>query len=535
VRNARSSFFPTDLAKSLPVPIFHINGDDPEAIVYAANLALQFRQEFNADCVLDIFCYRRHGHNEADEPSFTHPYMYQIIGKHPSVAKIYGEHCAKIGVVSKEEQLSITEEYTNSLKQALQKSRSEKISQIDATQGPDWTDISVKYSHEEVNTRVEDSVLNRIAKHITTVPEEFHIHSTLGRILERKWKTFEQKSVVDWSFAETLAFGSLLLEGIPVRLSGEDCVRGTFSQRHLTWWDMTKDQPQAYTPLQTLDTQQVRFSVFDSPLSEYSVVGFEYGYSLVSPYALVTWEAQFGDFANGAQVIIDNYITSAESKWNRLSGLILLLPHGCEGQGPDHSNARLERFLQLAACDNIQICNLTTPAQYFHVLRRQVKLNFRKPLIIMTPKSLLRHTEAISPVRDLAEGGFHQVLDDTCDPGKVQQVLLCSGKVYYDLIAQRQALGRTDTALIRIEQIYPFPNNSLVTCLEKYSKARDLKWVQEEPRNFGAWAYMRDRFLLHFPQYVLHYVGRDESPSSETGSFKQYKQEQKKLVESIFK
>jgi 2-oxoglutarate dehydrogenase E1 component len=473
-QSARSSFFPTDVAKGLPVPIFHINGDDPEALVYAANLALQFRQTFGTDCVLDVFCYRRHGHNEADEPSFTHPQMYQIIGRHPSVATIYGEHCSQIGVASKEEQTSITEGYANSLKQALENSRSEPVSQIDTTQGSDWAGIGDQYSHEHVETGVEKSTLQRIARHITTVPEEFHIHSILGRVLERKRAAFEQKSVVDWSFAEALAFGSLLLEGIPVRLSGEDCVRGTFSQRHLTWWDTGSDQPRAYTALQTIDDRQADLSVFDSPLSEYSVMGFEYGYSLVSPHALVAWEAQFGDFANGAQVIIDDYIASAESKWGRLSGLVLLLPHACEGQGPDHSGARPERFLQIAACNNIQVCNLTTPSQYFHVLRRQVKHNFRKPLVIMTPKSLLRHPKAISSVKDLVEGSFQEVLDDSCDPGQVQRILLCSGKVYYDLAAQREALGRTDTAMVRIEQLYPFPNQTLATCLEKYPQVKKV-------------------------------------------------------------
>jgi 2-oxoglutarate dehydrogenase E1 component len=533
-RDARSSLFPTDVAKALPVPIFHVNGDDPEALVYAAELALEFRQTFGSDCVIDVFCYRRHGHNEADEPSFTHPYMYKIIRDHASVGTIYGDYCAEAGVASKQEQTAITQEHVNALKQALQRERGELITLIDTSQGPDWEGIKHNYSDERINTGVAESVLRSIGRHIAKVPEGFHIHPALARILTRKQTALEERSIVDWSSAEALAFGSLLLEGIPVRLSGEDCVRGTFSQRHLRWWDMQSDRPRPHTPLRTLAGEQAELAAFDSPLSEYSILGFEYGYSLVTPHALVAWEAQFGDFANGAQVIIDNYIASAESKWGRSSGLVLLLPHGCEGQGPDHSTAHLERFLQLAAGDNIQICNVTTPAQYFHVLRRQVKVGFRKPLIIMTPKSLLRHPKAISPVADFVKGSFQEVFDDSCDPDKVERVLLCSGKVYYDLLAHREATGRVDAALIRVELLYPFPDRALGACLEKYTRAVNVTWIQEEHRNSGAWAYMRERFSLHFPQIDLHYLGRDESASSATGSFKQYQEEQKELIEGAF-
>jgi 2-oxoglutarate dehydrogenase E1 component len=534
IRDSRSSIFPTDAAKALAVPIFHVNGDDPEAVVYVADLALQFRQTFGTDCVIDIFCYRRHGHNEADEPSFTHPRMYQIVSGHPGVAAIYGEHCARTGLCSKQEQDSIRQEYINTLKQVLENSKSEPISQIDTTQGSEWAGISSQYSHEQINTGVAETVLRRIAKHILTVPEGFNIHPILGRILERKRDNFEKNSTVDWSFAEALAFGSLLLEQIPVRLSGEDCVRGTFSQRHLTWWDTKSKERRSYTALQALGEEQAEFMAFDSPLSEYSVVGFEYGYSLVHPHALVVWEAQFGDFANGAQVIIDNYIASAERKWGRSSGLVLLLPHGYEGQGPDHSSAHLERFLQLAACDNIQICNATTPAQYFHLLRRQVKAGFRKPLILMTPKSLLRHPKVVSNISNLAEGSFLEVLEDSYEPDNISRILLCSGKIYYDLIAQRETEKNTDTALIRIEQLYPFPEQALGASLEKYSHLRDVTWIQEEPRNYGAWSYINERFRTYLPAIDLHYLGRDESPSSATGSFKQHEAEQKKLIEEAF-
>jgi 2-oxoglutarate dehydrogenase E1 component len=533
VRDARSSCFPTDMAKALPIPIFHVNGDDPEALVYAADLALQFRQIFAADCVLDVLCYRRHGHNEADEPSFTHPHMYKIIREHPAVAAIYGEHCAKTGVASKQEQQSITEQHTSALKEALKNARAKPAAQKNTSQGPPWKDIKKEYSDDPGDTTVEESKTVSIAQHLMKVPNGFNIHPVLGRILERKRKAFEERRIADWSLAESLAFGSLLLEGIPVRLSGEDSVRGTFSQRHMTWWDTESDKPNPYTPLRNLAKNQAELWAFDSPLSEYSILGFEYGYSLVSPYALVAWEAQFGDFCNGAQVIIDNYIVSAQSKWNRSSGLVLLLPHGNEGQGPDHSSGHLERFLQLAAEDNVQICNLTVPSQYFHLLRRQVKVGFRKPLIIMTPKSLLRHPKVISDISEFSEGCFQQIFDDSLDPDQVERILLCSGKVYYDLLAHREKSDRTRSALIRVEQLYPFPQTALSSCLDKYA-AQSISWVQEEPRNSGAWTYIHEAFSRYFPQIDIQYVGRDENASNATGSFKQYQAEQEKLIGSAF-
>jgi 2-oxoglutarate dehydrogenase E1 component len=530
-RDARSSLFPTDVAKGLPVPIFHVNGDDPEALVYAADVALQFRQAFGSDCVLDVFCYRRHGHNETDEPSFTHPYMYRLIKDHPGVGAIYGRYCAETGVASEQEQASITQQHVEALKQALQRERAGPVTSISSGQGPEWDRIERAYPCEQADTRVAESALLDIGRQILEVPDGFHVHHTLARILSRKKKAFEEESLVDWSLAEALAFGSLLKEGTPVRLSGEDSVRGTFSQRHLTWWDVESERPRPHTPLRMLDSGKTELAAFDSPLSEYSVLGFEYGYSLVSPNGLVAWEAQFGDFANGAQVIIDNYIASAESKWDRSSGLVLLLPHGSEGQGPDHSSAHLERFLQLAAGNNIQVCNVTTPAQYFHVLRRQVKMSCRKPLIIMTPKSLLRHPKVTSEVGELAEGGFQEVLDDSCNPDKVKRVLFCSGKVYYDLVARREETGRTDSAIIRVEMLYPFPDREIGDCIEKYTGADSMIWVQEEHKNSGAWQYMRERFSSHLPQIDLQYIGRQESASSATGLFRQFQAEQKKLIE----
>jgi len=530
-RHARSSLFPTDMAKALPVPIFHINGDDPEALVYAADLALQFRQTFGTDCVLDLFCYRRYGHNEADEPSFTHPYMYKLIKEHPGVATLYRQRCAELEVVSEQDQAILKETYTKVLKGALDRARSQPLTEISTSQGSEWEDINPEYTDEKVNTGVSASTLQRIAEHVTSIPQDFRVHRTVERILGRKRKVFAEDQQVDWALAEMLAFGSLLLEGIPVRLSGEDCTRGTFSHRHLTWWDTQSDRPRPHTALQTLGNAQAELAVYDSPLSEYSVLGFEYGYSLARPHNLVIWEAQFGDFCNGAQVIIDNYIASAQSKWGRSSGLVLLLPHGNEGQGPDHSSAHLARFLQLAARDNILICNVTTAAQYFHLLRRQVKLSFRRPLVIMTPKSLLRHPKVISPVSHLVDGRFQAVIDDTCDPAQVERVLLCSGKIYYDLMAQREALQNRACALIRLEQLYPFPEAEIRACFEKYGAARDIVWVQEEPRNWGAWGYISEQCAYHFPQARLKRIARKESASSAGGSLRRHQQRQQRLVE----
>ncbi len=529
-RAARSSRFPTDMAKALPIPIFHVNGEDPEALVYAMDLALQFRQTFGSDCVLDVFCYRRYGHNESDEPSFTQPYMYKLIKNRPSVAELYGRHCAQRELVTEQQQQAMRRTYTETLKQCLQRVRTEPMQSVDTSQGTDWNDVVSHYSHDPVDTGVAEDSLRKIAGLLTTCPEEFHIHKTLARILARKQTALRDSDQVDWALAESLAFGSLLQEGIPVRLSGEDCVRGTFSQRHLTWWDTESDQPRPYTPLQHVGPEQARLNAYDSPLSEYAVLGFEYGYSLIHPRALVAWEAQFGDFVNGAQVIIDNYIASAESKWGRSSGLVLLLPHGNEGQGPDHSSAHLARFLQLAASDNLQVCNLTTPAQYFHALRRQVKAPFRKPLVIMAPKSLLRHAQVVSSVTELATGTFQPVLDDGVEGSAVTRVILCSGKIYYDLLAKRDADQRDTVAIVRIEQLYPFPEQAVQTSLQRYPHANEIFWVQEESRNWGAWAYLQACFAEHFPDRKPVCISRNLSAGSAVGSFKQHQDEQEQLV-----
>lgn len=533
-RSARSTFFPTDVAKMLPVPIFHVNGDDPESIVYVIDLAMRFRQTFGLDCIIDIFCYRRHGHNEGDEPSFTHPYMYRLINNHPSVATIHGEMCAQKEIISKQEQEHIREEYRTQLKAALDRARAEPVTVGLSAQGDDWDAVSFSYSWDRVSTGVPEDRLRSIAGQITAIPANFSIHPKLRQIIEGKSRLLAEKKQIDWAFAESLAFGSLLNEGIPVRLTGQDTDRGTFSQRHLTWWDTESPTPNHYTPLSMLSGQHTPFMVFDSPLSEYSVLGFEYGYSLVNPRALVAWEAQFGDFTNGAQVIFDNFISCGESKWHLRSGLVALLPHGNEGQGPDHSSAHLDRLLQSCAEENIQVCNATTPAQYFHLLRRQVLCSFRKPLIILAPKSLLRHPLVLSYLSDLVEGAFEPVLDDPWKIEGAKRVLLCSGKVFYDLYEYREKTSQSDVAIVRIEQLYPFPAVKLQAILSKYAGATEIYWVQEEHKNFGAWSFIREQILSTLPHVRLAYVGRVESASPATGRLKHHRLEQQKVIESAF-
>jgi 2-oxoglutarate dehydrogenase E1 component len=372
--------------------------------------------------------------------------------------------------------------------------------------------------------------LRGIAQKITSQPEGFHVHPKLKRILDEKTARLAKDGTLDWAFAESLAFGSLLQEGVPIRLSGQDSARGTFSQRHLVWWDAEALLPQPYTPLVALTGEKVQFSVYDSPLSEYSVLGFEYGFTLGRPRALVMWEAQFGDFANGAQVIVDNYVAAGEAKWGTVSGLVLLLPHAFEGQGPEHSSAHLEMFLELCAKENMQVCNCSTPAQYFHLLRRQAKRSFRKPLIVMTPKSLLRNPRATSGITELSEGAFQEVIDDPLKPTKPRRLLLCSGKVYYDLAAAREERANSSTAIVRVEQLYPFPREKLAKVISSYRTASEVIWVQEEPRNRGAWGFIRDRFERELPSVSLSYIGREESASPATGSHSRHEREQQQIV-----
>jgi 2-oxoglutarate dehydrogenase E1 component len=526
-RDARSTFFPTDVAKMLPVPVFHVNGDYPEAVIFTMDLAVRFRQTFGRDAVVDIFCYRKYGHNEGDEPSFTHPLMYRIIEHKKSPPAMYAERCRAAGLYTVEEEERMRAGQHAALKAALQKARAPESSD-----GKPAGHDSNAWNWEEKIPGPAEEKLRSVARVLTTVPEGFHIHPKLKRIVEEKASRLAKDGTVDWAFAESLAFGSLILEGVPMRLSGQDSARGTFSQRHLVWWDAEALLPQPYTPLANLAPDQVQFSVYDSPLSEYSVLGFEYGFSLGRPRALVLWEAQFGDFGNGGQVIIDNYVVAAEAKWGTLSGIVLLLPHGYEGQGPEHSSAHMERYLTLCARDNIQVCNCTTPGQYFHLLRRQMKRSFRKPLVVMTPKSLLRHPRALSRLSELSEGFFQEVLDDPARPRSPQRLLLCSGKIFYDLLAAREKREDSTTAIVRIEQLYPFPEKMIARVLQSYTSVADVAWVQEESRNRGAWTFVKERFERMRTGFPLGYIGRDESATPATGSHARHEWEQRQIMDA---
>ena len=529
---SRSTTYSTDVAKMIDAPIFHVNGDDPEAVVYACELALRFRQEFGRDVVVDMLCYRKYGHNEGDEPAFTQPQMYEKIKKHPSVLKIYAKRLVDEGDLSQEEANQLKDEFQSQLQRHFEYARSEHPTEKVQAYERLWSGMEREYTPKTFETGVPKQKLLEITKALTTVPEGFHLNPKIGRHLPERLEIVEKGGNVDWAFGEALSIGSLLADGSPVRLSGQDSQRGTFSQRHAVWFDGKSGEK--YIPLMHISDSQARFCVYNSPLTEASVLGFEYGYTLAEPNMLVMWEAQFGDFANGAQVIIDQFITSSQSKWQRTSGITMLLPHGYEGQGPEHSNAYLERYLQACAQDNIQVCNLTTPAQYFHVLRRQMKRPFRRPLIIMTPKSMLRLPEAVSPVSELIEGSFQEILDDPTPPKKARRVVMCSGKVYYDLIARRNESGAKDVAILRVEQFYPVREDLLLKLVGKYGDTAEIVWTQEEPKNRGGWSFMRSVLLHHFPGRIIRYVGRGYAASPATGSLKRHRQEQETLtIEAI--
>lgn len=538
-RDARSTFFASDIAKILPIPIFHVNGDDPEAVARTIQLALLYRQKFSFDVVVDIICYRRLGHNEADEPSFTHPIMYRIIQKHDSVRTLYGKRLDATGVYPAKEQDDFSEKYTTVLKKELAIAKEGKVPEKhDAFQFGDWKSYQEKYSFTPLETGVKKSELMRIGMQLLKIPEGFRLNPKLIRLLKNRAMTLKSGEGVDWSFAEHLAFATLLEEGTAIRLSGEDCRRGTFSQRHAVWWDIESSVPRSHIPLQNLSDTQEWFSAYDSPLSEYSVLGYDYGYSLAQPKILVMWEAQFGDFVNGAQVIIDQFIAAAQAKWYRSSGLVMLLPHSYEGQGPEHSSAHLERFLQLCAEDNMQVVNVSTPAQYFHVLRRQMKQNFRKPLIIMTPKSLLRHKLCISTLDDLSSGHFHTALDDqTVEAQKVKRIIFSSGHHYYDLLNEREQRERKDVALVRLEQFYPFPRDEILSILERYPREAVVVWSQEESRNRGGLHFLREgivSILKQLKHTSFSVAARPESASPATGSFVQHSEEMKVVLDTAF-
>ena len=533
----RTSPYPSDVAKMVQAPIFHVNGDDPEAVVHVAWLATEYRQAFKKDVVIDLFCYRRHGHNEADEPSFTQPLMYRKIASHPTTREIYASKLIDDGVMTREEADRIQSDFRRRLERDFEASKSYKPNKADWLEGA-WSGFEVASGEvRRGDTVASAKVLKEIGLALARPPENFSVHRRILRLLDARRRMIETGEGIDWATAEALAFGTLLVEGTRVRLSGQDSGRGTFSQRHAVLVDQETEE--RYVPLNHLPEGQAQFEIIDSPLSEASVLGFEYGYSITDPKALVLWEAQFGDFANGAQVIIDQFISSGEAKWLRMSGLVMLLPHGHEGQGSEHSSARLERYLQLCGEDNMQVVNCTTPSSYFHVLRRQVRRRFRKPLVIMTPKSLLRHKRCVSRLSEMAAGtSFHRVLwddEEPCPDDKVRRVILCSGKVYYDLFEERARRGQKDAYILRLEQLYPFPRKALVKELGRFPSA-EVVWCQEEPRNMGAWTFAEPRIedvllAIGAGRKRPAYVGRPEAASPATGLLRRHKREQARLVD----
>ncbi len=535
---SRSGPYCSDIAKGVQAPIFHVNGDDPEAVLFCAGLAMEFRQEFKRDVVIDMFCYRRYGHNESDEPAFTQPLMYRKIAAHPTTRQIYAQQLIREGAIPAAEIDAITDAFQARLDGEFAVAQSFKPNTADWLEGA-WSGLAVASGEDRRgDTAIPTERLQLIGKALTSVPATFNVNRKIARQLAQKEEVFRKGEGIDWATAEALAFGSLLLEGFGVRLSGQDCKRGTFSQRHAVLIDQETEEE--YINLRHLAPDQAHFEIINSPLSEAGVLGFEYGYSLAEPKTLVLWEAQFGDFANGAQVIVDQFISSGESKWLRMSGLVMLLPHGYEGQGPEHSSARLERYLQLCAEDNLQIVNCTTPANYCHALRRQMQRNFRKPLIVMTPKSLLRHKLCQSRLADMGPGtSFHRVLPDDradLDAGGVKRVVLCSGKVYYDLFEEREKRGQTDVAFTRLEQLYPFPAKTLAAALARFPKA-EIVWCQEEPKNMGAWSFVAPEIEAaaieagRKPTRPL-YIGRPAAASPATGLYKRHVKEQAQLVEA---
>jgi 2-oxoglutarate dehydrogenase E1 component len=518
---SRSTCYATDVARMVQAPIFHVNGDDPEAAIRVLQLAFDYRQQFKRDVVIDMVCYRRHGHNEADDPAYTQPTMYRKIKELPSVAVQYGQRLAAAKILSAPEV------------DALRKKIAERLNAaFDATKAAGKWVLQPGIAPVPANfqTAISREMLERVVDGITFLPGSFHIHPKLEGFIKKRRDTLAKDGPVDWAYAEAIAFGSLVLQGVPVRLSGQDCGRGTFSQRHLVFYDY--QDAHSYIPLQHLAEDQSRFDVIDSSLSEFAVLGFEYGYSVADPQTLTLWEAQFGDFSNGAQIVIDQFITTAEQKWSQVSGLVLLLPHGYEGQGPEHSSARMERFLLLCAEENIRVANCSTPAQYFHILRRQMTTE-RKPLVLFTPKSLLRSAVAVSRFSELTGSGFRELIGDTLDPSQVRKIVFCTGKVYYDLLAAREAQKIQDIALVRIEQLYPFPDQPVLDLLARYRPNVEIVWCQEEPRNMGAWRFAYGYFkgLRH----IIQYAGRPKNASPAAGSAKRHAEEQKRLVEDALK
>jgi 2-oxoglutarate dehydrogenase E1 component len=545
---ARSSPYPSDVAKMIESPIFHCNGDDPEAAVFAAKIATEFRQQFKKPVVIDMFCYRRFGHNETDEPAFTQPLMYKRISGHTRVVELYGTRLVAEGVITAAEFEAMHADYRKTLDDAFSVASGYKANKADWLDGR-WAGMKTAVSMEEDRrgqTGVALERLKTLGQKLVKIPKSFTVHKTMQRVLDTRGKMIEDEAGIDWAMAEQLAFATLVDEGFKIRLSGQDVQRGTFSQRHAVLVDQVTEK--RYTPVNHIKKDQnVKIEVINSMLSEEAVLGFEYGYSLAEPNALVLWEAQFGDFANGAQVIFDQFLSSSERKWLRMSGLVCLLPHGYEGQGPEHSSARLERFLQMCAEDNMQVANCTTPANYFHILRRQMKRDFRKPLIMMTPKSLLRNKRAVSTLAEMdVDTTFHRILWDDAEllksekiklvkDDKIRRVVLCSGKVYYDLYEEREQRGTNDVYLLRVEQLYPWPHKALAQELARFKKA-EFVWCQEEPQNMGAWTFVQpgiERVLEFIKAKVTRprYAGRPASASTATGLMSRHLKELKAFLD----
>ncbi|MFI5136705.1 MAG: 2-oxoglutarate dehydrogenase E1 component [Sphingobacteriales bacterium] len=534
-KDARSSTYCTDVAKVVLSPVFHVNGDDVEALAYVVNLAMEYRQVFHEDVFIDILCYRRYGHNEADEPKFTQPLLYKAIEEHPNPLEIYKKKLQDEGSVTESFAAELEKSFRNLLQEKLNESKAEDriTDTIQMFEGV-WQGLHIATTKEffaPVETSVGKDELLEIGKKITVLPEGKEFFKKIEKLFEERNKMVTKTHVFDWAMGELLAYATLLKDGHPVRLSGEDVKRGTFSHRHAVL--TLVDSEDEYVPLETIQPE-AKFSIFNSLLSEYGVLGFEYGYAMANPNALTIWEAQFGDFFNGAQIIVDQYLASAETKWQRGNGLVMLLPHGYEGQGPEHSSARVERFLELCADSNIQVANCTTPANFFHILRRQMLRDFRKPLVIFTPKSLLRSPKCISPLEEFTSGKFHELIDDDyADPKKVKRVLLCTGKIFYDLLEKQQADKRKDIAIVRIEQLYPTPLVQILKVKAKYNKATEFVWVQEEPENMGAWPYICRKF--HNDKVInLNVISRHEGSSTATGFAKQHAAQQAQIVSKAF-
>jgi 2-oxoglutarate dehydrogenase E1 component len=545
---SRTSPYPSDSALMVEAPIFHANGDDPEAVTFAARVAIEYRQQFGKDVVIDMFCYRRFGHNEGDDPTMTQPLMYKAIKSHPTTREIYARRLIAEGMLSEADVAAMSAQFDTFLDAEFEAGKTYAADKADWLDGK-WAGLALPEGEERRgDTGVARQKLRDLGLKFTAIPERLDVHRTVRRVIEARRAAIEAGEDIDWSTAEHLAFASLLDQGFPVRLSGQDSVRGTFVQRHCDLIDQTTEEH--YTPLRHLSPGQAHFEALDSALSEEAVLGFEYGFSLADPSTLALWEAQFGDFANGAQVVIDQFIASGERKWLRMSGLTLLLPHGYEGQGPEHSSARLERFLQACAEDNLQVVNCSTPANYFHALRRQMLREFRKPLVVMTPKSLLRHKKAVSSLADMAEGStFHRVLQDDAQWGRhtatelaqdarIRRVILCSGKVYYDLLDERERRGITDVYLMRLEQFYPWPMKSLTTELGRFRTA-ELVWCQEEPKNMGAWTFVDPWLELTLAKMKIaakraRYVGRPATASTAAGIMSRHKKELDSFLAAAF-